>query len=179
MLLLSTNLSCYIIVLIAISQHVFSDFKLSPTTKDRMKAAQTKFNQLTSSLDFNPIEYYKMNRNYFKTHKLSPDSIMQLAIQVGRVFCKCKMTSFYYHSNYRLHFNDKMAIPPLPYESCSTSAFKHGRTETMRPATAATQDFVDKYHSSNKPSDQECRQLIERCSKIHSMLVKEASIGKV
>lgn len=65
---------------------------------------------------------------------------------------------------------------PATYESCSTSAFRHGRTETVRPATMATQRCVEalsKGADSNK-----LRPLLEECSRVHSQLTKEAAMGQ-
>ena len=66
------------------------------------------------------------------------------------------------------------------YESCSTAAFKHGRTETIRPATAATKKccemFVSKNHNS---SASDLRGVLDECSKMHNQLTKEAAMGRL
>lgn len=63
------------------------------------------------------------------------------------------------------------------YESCSTSAFKHGRTETVRPATMATKKFVEEFHKHKKASYSELRGLLNECTKVHNQLTKEAALG--
>lgn len=64
------------------------------------------------------------------------------------------------------------------YESCSTSAFKRGRTETVRPATMATTKFVEEYHKHKKPSNSELRGYLNECTKVHNQLTKEAAMGQ-
>lgn len=64
------------------------------------------------------------------------------------------------------------------YESCSTSAFKHGRTETIRPATAETKRacmlFVDDHPI---PSTEELKNAMLACSKKHGTLTRNAAMG--
>lgn len=64
------------------------------------------------------------------------------------------------------------------YESCSTSAFKHGRTETVRPATMATKKFIEEFHRHKKVSYSELRALLNECTAVHNQLTKEAALGK-
>lgn len=62
------------------------------------------------------------------------------------------------------------------YESCSTAAYKHGRTETIRSATTATKNSCELF-ASPKSSVAEMRKSLEECSTVHSQLVKEAAMG--
>lgn len=64
------------------------------------------------------------------------------------------------------------------YESCSTSAFKHGRTETIRSATSATKQACQLF---DKPgtSKQQLREALIECSNVHGQLTKEAAMGKI
>ena len=50
--------------------------------KKRIEAAQKKHVEANKDLDFATVEYTGMNRDTIKKTRLSPDSIMQLAIQV-------------------------------------------------------------------------------------------------
>ena len=63
------------------------------------------------------------------------------------------------------------------YESCSTSAFRHGRTETIRPATMATKKTCELFENGGA-SVSEKRAAIEECSKVHGQLTKEAAMGQ-
>ena len=65
------------------------------------------------------------------------------------------------------------------YESCSTAAFKHGRTETIRSATVATRAACEAFNTTeNRPSDSDLRTLLVESSKLHNQLTKEAAMGK-
>ena len=74
---------------------------------------------------------------------------------------------------YRLQYGDTVAT----YESCSTSAFKHGRTETLRPATLHTRAFTDAVCRDGETSAEKLRHLIVECSANHGKLTKEAVMG--
>ena len=64
------------------------------------------------------------------------------------------------------------------YESCSTAAFKHGRTETIRSATVATVACSEAFDAGNPANAEEMNALIRKCSDMHGKLTKEAAMGK-
>lgn len=106
----------------------------------------------------------KLNKQFLKKNKVSPDGVMQLAIQVGHMYV--------------------FGHPAPTYESCSTSAFKHGRTETVRSCSvesmaAAKLLLISKLQ--NKLTDNEvklqCREAINKSCTIHNQLTKEAAMG--
>lgn len=72
---------------------------------------------MCSSLDVREL-VQGIGRTFCKEHKVSPDAMMQLAFQLA-------------------YYNLERRTTPT-YESCSTAAFKHGRTETVRPCTIET-----------------------------------------
>ena len=135
------------------------DFVFDDEIKDAALKAHKQWNQMTSSLDLNFSKFTDVSRNFFKQNKLSPDSMFQLAFQLAyyRLFNKTTTT----------------------YESCSTAAFKHGRTETVRPCTNQTKMFCEGLLTKSKqlPRD-ELRKLLDECSKVHYELCKQASMGQ-
>lgn len=70
----------------------------------------------------------------------------------------------------------KKCVPT--YESCSTAAFKHGRTETIRPASRATKLCAEAFEANSTAKPEELMQLITQATNHHSKLVKEAALGK-
>lgn len=62
------------------------------------------------------------------------------------------------------------------YESCSTAAFKHGRTETIRPCTMATKEYCQVASKSNNTND--LLNLIKNCSEAHKKLTRDAAMGQ-
>lgn len=102
--------------------------------------------------------YHGMNKHVCKQYGLSPDSIMQLGFQLA--------------------FWKQYGRYVASYESCSTAAFRHGRTETIRPCTIATKSFCDAVTAKVRPGIAELRQMIDQCSKTHGALTKEAAMGQ-
>lgn len=94
---------------------------MDDSIKSSVKQALESYKNWCTSLDINFVEYDGLGKNFCKKHAISPDSVMQLAFQ----------------SAYYKLYGKFVAT----YESCSTAAFKHGRTETIRPCTMATKVF--------------------------------------
>ena len=63
------------------------------------------------------------------------------------------------------------------YESCSTAAFKHGRTETLRPCTVATVACAEAFEPNHPANVEEMRELLKETSEMHGTLTKEAAMG--
>ena len=63
------------------------------------------------------------------------------------------------------------------YESCSTAAFKHGRTETLRPCTVATVACAEAFEPNHPGNVEEMRELLKETSEMHGKLTKEAAMG--
>jgi hypothetical protein len=51
--------------------------------KHKLEQSVKKFNATVQNLDVQHLEYYKYTKSYVKKSGISPDSLMQLAIQVG------------------------------------------------------------------------------------------------
>ena len=134
------------------------NFNLSDNVKQTIERVSQEFKTRTDKLKMKELQVERGGRKYFKKIDLSPDACIQLAIQMA----------------YYLISNGKTAAT---YESASTSAFKHGRTETMRPCTNETLDCT-KAIFSGKLATEELIQKLVSCSKKHSSLVKQAVMGK-
>lgn len=135
------------------------DFVFDNEIKQAAEEAHRQWKQTTSNLDLNYVKFSEVSRNFFKKNKLSPDAMFQLAFQLAY---------------YRL-FNKTTAT----YESCSTAAFKHGRTETIRPCTNQTKMFCEGLLTKSKQLPKEdLRKLLDECSKTHYELCKQASMGQ-
>ena len=70
----------------------------------------------------------------------------------------------------------KCSVPS--YESCSTAAFRHGRTETIRPASMATKTCAEAFEHSHPAGVEEMERLVRQASAWHFKLTKEAAMGK-
>lgn len=117
-----------------------------------------KFEKWIENLSVDHIIFNDFGKNECKRFGLSSDAIMQLAFQLA----------IYYQKN---------CVVPT-YESCSTAAFKHGRTETLRSCTMETKKACEAIaQKNNNLSMSELKNLIINCSKVHSELTKEAAMG--
>ena len=105
------------------------EWDLNNVMKTKISDASSKFETWKNELNFNVLESPVINRLFPKANKISPDGVMQMAIQLAHKKLKGTTVS--------------------TYESANTSAFKHGRTETIRSATKESVDFVNAMMNSN------------------------------
>jgi carnitine O-palmitoyltransferase 2 len=134
------------------------DIQLNDHLKNCVQQAKTEYKTICDNLDVNYTIFEGIGKDTCKKNKVSPDAIMQLAFQVA------------------YHKLNGTFVPT--YESCSTAAFKHGRTEAIRPCTNATKAFTLAINSVNQPSVPQLKKMIQECSTIHNQLIKEAAMGQ-
>ncbi|XP_050086189.1 carnitine O-palmitoyltransferase 2, mitochondrial [Anopheles aquasalis] len=136
------------------------EFTVDEAISTALSTAENNHNTVIDSLDMNFMKFEGMNKNFCKQQRISPDSIMQLGFQLA----------FYKQHGQFVG----------TYESCSTAAFRHGRTETMRPCTMATKEFCleSQRRTGDRKSDSELRDMLNRCSTVHGQLTKDAAMGQ-
>lgn len=135
------------------------NFKLSDALKTGISAAKEKFDATVKSLTIDYIRFQRGGREFLKKQKLSPDSMAQLAFQMA--------------------FLRQYGQTVATYESCSTAAFKHGRTETIRPASVFTKRCSEAFvREPAKHSAGELQQMMAKCSTYHNQLTREAAMGE-
>ena len=66
---------------------------------------------------------------------------------------------------------------PATYESCSTAAYKHGRTETLRAGTLETKRAAVAFDPKSGVDVLTKRKLVDEASKKHGALKQEAVMG--
>lgn len=134
-------------------------FKLDDSLKAAVTDAKEKFDAAVGALTIASMEFKRGGKEFLKTQKLSPDAISQLSFQMA--------------------FLRQYGQTTATYESCSTAAFKHGRTETIRPATIYTKTCSEAFvKNSSKHNAAELREMLQECSKYHGQLTKEAAMGE-
>ncbi|CAK8671477.1 unnamed protein product [Clavelina lepadiformis] len=145
------------------------EFNLDDSVKRSISEARERYNDDISKIRVSGKEFPKMHKEYLKKKKISPDGVMQLAIQVG---------------HYRL-----CGHPAATYESCSTSAFKHGRTETIRSCTLEAQAAAKAIARANTSGAnnrlktdatyrKEVESLIRKSCDRHNEITKQAAMGQ-
>lgn len=134
-------------------------FNLDSELENGIKKAKENFDSSVSKLTIDALEFKKGGKAQLKKSKLSPDAIAQLAFQMG--------------------FLRQYGQTVATYESCSTAAFRHGRTETIRPATSHTQRCAQAFVSQpGRHSVAQLQAMLSECSKYHGQLTKEAAMGQ-
>ncbi|KAM9762595.1 carnitine O-palmitoyltransferase 2, mitochondrial [Menidia menidia] len=134
-------------------------FNLDTELETGIKKATENFDSAVSKLTIDAMEFKKGGKELLKKRKLSPDAIAQLAFQMG----------------YLRQYGHTAAT----YESCSTAAFKHGRTETIRPASLYTKQCSHAFvHEPGKHSVEQLHAMLNECSKYHNQLTREAAMGQ-
>ncbi|OAF71990.1 hypothetical protein A3Q56_00248 [Intoshia linei] len=132
------------------------NFKLDENMTDRINKSRQSFLDRTNLLDSCHAEL-NLNKNLIKKSSLSPDAVMQMIFQLA------------------MFLQNGICVPT--YESCSTAAFKKGRTETIRSCTNETKKFC-KSAIKKDVSDAELRTLMKNCSIKHMQLAKNATLGQ-
>lgn len=132
-------------------------FHLDSELKDGIRKA--KDNGAKSQLWVDTFQFGRGGKEAVKKHNLSPDSVLQLAIQMGflRSYGRTVPTS----------------------ESCSMAGFKHGRLEFMTPVNMHTKECAHAFvHQREQHSAQQLKAMLHRCSNHHRQLIREASLGE-
>ncbi|CAH2310871.1 carnitine O-palmitoyltransferase 2, mitochondrial [Pelobates cultripes] len=100
-------------------------FHLGDSLKSAISTAKKKFGATVSSFTIVPMEYRGCGKEFLQTQKISPDAVAQLSSQMA--------------------FFRQYGQTRTTHEVCSTAAFKHGRTETIRSASFYTKKCTDAF----------------------------------
>ena len=90
-------------------------FDLTSSLRAAVDDAGSRADDMIRGVDFALFQTQDVTSDWVKGHKLSPDGLLQMMMQLA---------------HYGLH-----GRPGSTYESATTAAFKHGRTETIRSVT--------------------------------------------
>ncbi|XP_043280995.1 carnitine O-palmitoyltransferase 2, mitochondrial isoform X2 [Venturia canescens] len=136
------------------------DFTVDSAMKKTVDEAIDRYKKWTDRLCVDYLIYDGFGKKECKEIGVSPDAVMQVAFQLAL---------------YKLE-----ARSVATYESCSTSAFKHGRTETVRSCTNETKALCLAIIEQEKSgvSMDHLKKLMLACSEAHGNLVKEAAMGQ-
>ncbi|KAK2579173.1 hypothetical protein KPH14_002697 [Odynerus spinipes] len=134
-------------------------FVLDPKINHIINEERKNYETWVKQLCVDHFIYEGFGKNECKSIKISPDAIMQLAFQLA------------------VYEQESQMVPT--YESCSTAAFKHGRTETIRSCTLQTKATCVALTQKNSDiSTTELKKMIFECSNMHNILTKEAAMGE-
>ncbi|KAI9555588.1 hypothetical protein GHT06_018103 [Daphnia sinensis] len=108
-------------------------FNLTPALDEAVMLAKRNVDLLVQDVQMNSFSFDKFGKEDIKALKLSPDSFIQIAIQIAFI---------------RLHGH-----PAAHYESASTRKFHGGRTETIRSCLPEIVDFANIHLKQNRPQE--------------------------
>ncbi|PNF29520.1 Carnitine O-acetyltransferase [Cryptotermes secundus] len=132
-------------------------FNISSDIKNAIEVAQQNLDKLVEYADFLSCTYSGYGKNLIKEFKVSPDSYIQMALQLAY---------------YRLH-NE----PAAHYESAGTRLFHLGRTEAIRSCSVESVHFA-KTMLDSKSSNEDKKQALVAAVKSHKDYATQAALGQ-
>uniref|UniRef100_A0A667XEN8 Carnitine O-acetyltransferase n=1 Tax=Myripristis murdjan TaxID=586833 RepID=A0A667XEN8_9TELE len=132
-------------------------FNITPEIKKDIDEAKEKMNGLVQDLEMRVTVFDQFGKNLPKTHKMSPDAFIQIALQLA-----------YYRTHQRCCST---------YESASLRMFRLGRTETIRSASINSANFVKAFDDTSKQSSEKVS-LMEKAVKAHRSYTDMAIRGQ-
>ncbi|KAK7066058.1 hypothetical protein SK128_011121 [Halocaridina rubra] len=131
-------------------------FNVSQDIKLEIEDAKVSLQSLVDDLEMTCFNFTGFGKNFIKSQKLSPDSFLQMAIQLAF---------------YRIHKE-----PGAHYESASTRKFLYGRTETIRSCSIESVVFAKTILDPEAPVSQKATAL-RNAVEAHKNYVKSAVNG--
>lgn len=131
-------------------------FNINPDLKQDIEEAKVALESLVGDLEMTCFKFTGFGKNFIKSQKLSPDSFIQMAIQLAF---------------YRIH-NE----PGAHYESASTRKFLYGRTETIRSCSVESVTFAKAMLDKELPVNEKTAAL-RSAIEAHKNYVKDAVNG--
>ena len=131
-------------------------FELNEEIVRDIEYAKTKIDKLISNVELTLLTFNRYGKEFMKSQKLSPDSFIQMAFQLG----------FY-------SFHKTVGAC---YETASTRMYHHGRTETIRSATPEAADMCRTFFD-RKSSNVEKARSLRKAIEAHKNYVIEAIKG--
>jgi carnitine O-palmitoyltransferase 1 len=115
-------------------------------------------NKSIENLQLHLLSHDNFGKGAIKKCKLSPDAFVQMALQLS------------YYTNQNRKFS-------LTYEASMTRLFKDGRTETIRPCTIESSEWVKAMGDKTKSKEEKIALLRKACDQ-HTKLTQEAMTGQ-
>ena len=116
------------------------------------------------------LQFKAFGKQTLKKLRVSPDAVLQAAFQVA------------YHRMHRSRRHNNLEAVSA-YEAGTTKSFLGGRTEAIRPVTAASTTFVTKLleHGKNEERSQEDKEQLRKLMRVsaitHRRLAQQAAAG--
>uniref|UniRef100_UPI00358E2CC5 carnitine O-palmitoyltransferase 2, mitochondrial-like n=1 Tax=Myxine glutinosa TaxID=7769 RepID=UPI00358E2CC5 len=135
------------------------EFDLDSSLQTAVVTAKCNLQTISASTSFHHLEFQDYGSNFLKGCGVSPDSIVQLALQLAFT---------------RMYGRHAVIVEP-----CSTGTFLHGRTERFITATTEALECCKAFGADSRSHGSHritlLRQLIEATSAEHKQLISEAA----
>ena len=132
------------------------DFSTPASVAAAAHSAERKLDALAASLSVGSLRFNTFGSDKLKTLGASPDGIVQQGFQLAFQRCNGRQ--------------------PNTYETCAMLQYAGGRTETLRPRTAASLAFVQAVVTGAPMSEQAER--LRAAAKAHGVIGRDASAGR-
>lgn len=136
------------------------EWRVDDELKRAIDASVARYTADVGELSIQALKISGFGKSFFKARGIAPDGCVQQAIQLA-------MRKAY----------PRLQRPVATYESASTAAFKHGRTETIRPATKESASCIGVFLDAGT-SRQERAAALRRAAERHRALSLEATLGQ-
>nr|XP_015222289.1 PREDICTED: carnitine O-acetyltransferase isoform X1 [Lepisosteus oculatus] len=132
-------------------------FNITPEIKKDIEKAKQNLNIMVQDLDVKVNVFSHFGKNFPKSHKMSPDAFIQMALQLAyyRTYHRCCST----------------------YESASLRMFRLGRTDTIRSTSVDSLNFVQAMDDPGQQK-QEKVALLDKAVKAHRAYTDMAIHGQ-
>jgi len=125
--------------------------------REYIQQAVVNVEKLISDVNHHVFHFSDYGKGFVKKAKVSPDAYVQLALQIA--------------------YKKETGSYALTYESSMTRLFKHGRTETVRPVSIDSKNFVEAFVDPNVPKKEKIR-LLQIAGDTHQNAYRDAMTGK-
>ena len=132
-------------------------WKINDALHTDLLDAQKNAVKILSDVDLRLLMHNAYGKGFIKRLKVSPDAYIQMALQLA-----------YYRDVKQLC---------LTYEASMTRLFREGRTETVRPVTMESAEWVYSMSDPNKTVKQRLELLQKACDR-HTLNIQDAMCGK-
>lgn len=132
-------------------------FNITADIQQQIEEAKKNMNSLAEDVDMRVVVFKHFGKNVPKTHNMSPDAFIQVALQLAyyRLYQRCCPT----------------------YESASLRMFRRGRTDTIRSASTASAAFAKAFDAAGTQNTEKV-ELLSNAVKAHRWYTNMAISGQ-
>eukprot|EP00055_Hartaetosiga_balthica_P010121 m.42209 g.42209 ORF g.42209 m.42209 type:complete len:789 (+) comp7043_c0_seq1:74-2440(+) len=133
-------------------------WKFNPKAKDIVSEVVEENKAAIEDLDIRILRFTTFSKGVIKKCRTSPDAWMQMALQLA-------------------FFRDRGRFAQT-YEASMTRLYKDGRTETVRPVTTSSCEFVRAMCDKNAHTKEELKAMFKKATDLHVNNFKDSMAGK-